>query len=41
MSAHDHASEHDPGLVHGTEPHGTLREYVIGFLLSVVLTAVP
>lgn len=41
MSAHDHASEHDAGLVHGDEPHGTLREYVIGFLLSVVLTAVP
>ena len=27
---------------HGDEiPHGSLREYVIGFLLSVVLTAIP
>lgn len=47
MSAHDHASHHqsgghEAGLIHGNEPpHGTLREYVIGFLLSVVLTAIP
>jgi cytochrome o ubiquinol oxidase subunit IV len=32
MSAHDHAE--------GT-PHGSRRDYVMGFLLSVVLTAVP
>jgi cytochrome o ubiquinol oxidase operon protein cyoD len=31
MSAHDHAAE----------PHGTLRGYLIGFGLSVLLTAVP
>nr|WP_298726451.1 cytochrome o ubiquinol oxidase subunit IV [uncultured Steroidobacter sp.] len=31
MSAHEHASE----------PHGTLREYVTGFILSVILTAIP
>ena len=32
MSAHDH--------VEGT-PHGSRRDYVLGFFLSVVLTAVP
>lgn len=26
---------------HGAEGHGSLRDYVTGFLLSVVLTAVP
>ncbi|WP_116813414.1 cytochrome o ubiquinol oxidase subunit IV [Steroidobacter cummioxidans] len=31
MSAHEHASE----------PHGTLKEYVTGFILSVILTAIP
>lgn len=41
MSApHDHAAHaghgHDAG--HG---HGTRRDYLVGFLLSVVLTAVP
>ena len=36
MSVHDHA-----GHEAGPEPHGTLRDYTIGFLLSVVLTAVP
>ena len=37
MSAHDnHAQDHaDQGA------HGSLRDYVIGFVLSVVLTAVP
>lgn len=34
MSA-DHAHPHDHGA------HGTLRDYVIGFILSVVLTAIP
>ena len=38
MSVHDHAG-HEAGP--GPEPHGTLRDYTIGFLLSVVLTAVP
>jgi cytochrome o ubiquinol oxidase operon protein cyoD len=41
MSAHDHASDHDSGLIHGEEPHGTLREYLTGFVLSVILTAIP
>ncbi|WP_066797591.1 cytochrome o ubiquinol oxidase subunit IV [Sphingomonas soli] len=26
---------------HETAPHGSLRAYLIGFLLSVVLTAIP
>jgi cytochrome o ubiquinol oxidase operon protein cyoD len=30
----------DPALAHEA-PHGTLREYLIGFGLSVVLTAIP
>jgi cytochrome o ubiquinol oxidase operon protein cyoD len=30
----------DPALPHEA-PHGTLREYLIGFGLSVVLTAIP
>jgi len=32
--SHDH--EHGAG-----EPHGSLRDYTIGFVLSVVLTAIP
>lgn len=32
MSAHDHAA---------TLPHSSMRGYLIGFLLSVLLTAVP
>jgi cytochrome o ubiquinol oxidase operon protein cyoD len=46
MSAHGNSSGHDAsgheiGLVQDHEPHGTLREYLIGFALSVVLTAIP
>jgi cytochrome o ubiquinol oxidase operon protein cyoD len=42
MSAHhDHSSGHGAGHEAGPEPHGSLRDYTIGFLLSVVLTAVP
>ncbi|MCJ2185629.1 cytochrome o ubiquinol oxidase subunit IV [Novosphingobium beihaiensis] len=33
----DHTHDHDD---HG-ESHGSLRDYVIGFVLSVVLTAIP
>ena len=38
-----HASTHDQGHdSHNAGPsHGTLRSYLIGFALSVVLTAVP
>ncbi len=42
MSAdHDHAVH--PHGTHGdaAEAHGSLRDYAIGFLLSVVLTAIP
>lgn len=39
-STDDHASDHVHG--HGdTHGHGTRREYLIGFALSVVLTAAP
>ena len=42
MSAHEHAlADHRPHAGPADEPHGTLREYVIGFLLSAVLTAIP
>lgn len=38
-AAHGHAAA---DAHHGTdEPHGSLRSYLIGFLLSVALTAVP
>lgn len=40
MSAHDHTAGHAPGHEHH-EPHGTLKGYLIGFALSVVLTAIP
>ncbi|HEX7822483.1 MAG TPA: cytochrome o ubiquinol oxidase subunit IV [Sphingobium sp.] len=38
---HDHAAGHGAG--HGADhgAHGSLRDYVIGFGLSVVLTAIP
>jgi len=42
--AHDHGSNHDQGLDNdpGHDGYdGTPRGYLIGFLLSVVLTAVP
>ncbi|QEL21449.1 cytochrome o ubiquinol oxidase subunit IV [Bosea sp. F3-2] len=41
MSAsQNHAEHHDGHGSHG-EPHGSLRGYITGFLLSVVLTAIP
>lgn len=38
--SHDHSHGHDG---HGDDgiPHATLREYATGFILSVLLTAVP
>ena len=36
MAHHDH---HDTG--HGGAAHGSVKEYVIGLILSVVLTAIP
>ncbi|AXO14223.1 cytochrome o ubiquinol oxidase subunit IV [Thalassospira indica] len=38
MSAHSHA--HD-GHHDGGASHGTYKSYVIGFVLSVILTAIP
>lgn len=41
MSAHDvHAGPHHDEH-HDDGPHSTMREYVIGFVLSVILTAIP
>jgi len=41
MSAEVHAA-HDGHDEHGDDhAHGSLRSYVIGFILSVVLTAIP
>lgn len=37
MSAHDH--NHDHG--HAVHAHGSMKDYVIGFVLSVILTAIP
>ncbi|MGY2736295.1 cytochrome o ubiquinol oxidase subunit IV [Sphingomonas sp. UYP23] len=42
-----HAPEYDAGAgghhdAHGDDvPHGSMRDYVIGFVLSVILTAIP
>ena len=35
---HGHALGHDE---HASGSHGSLRDYVIGFVLSVILTAIP
>ncbi|TPK93446.1 cytochrome o ubiquinol oxidase subunit IV [Mesorhizobium sp. B2-4-12] len=39
MNAHDHAADH--GHAHGAAAHGTLKTYLTGFVLSVILTAIP
>ncbi|TPL76113.1 cytochrome o ubiquinol oxidase subunit IV [Mesorhizobium sp. B2-3-14] len=39
MSAHDHAEGH--GHAHGGAAHGSFRSYLTGFILSVILTAIP
>lgn len=39
MNAHGHAT--DRGHVHGGAAHGSLKGYLIGFVLSVILTAIP
>ena len=40
MSAHQDVSGHDGG--HGPDvPHSTLRGYATGFVLAVILTAIP
>jgi cytochrome o ubiquinol oxidase operon protein cyoD len=35
-SEHDHHDHHDADV-----PHGSLKDYAIGFVLSVILTAIP
>ncbi|MET0379608.1 MAG: cytochrome o ubiquinol oxidase subunit IV [Spongiibacteraceae bacterium] len=39
--AHAHATSHDDHAEHDDAPHSTLKGYVIGFVLSVILTAIP
>jgi cytochrome o ubiquinol oxidase operon protein cyoD len=47
MSAHDHTAghgDHHHDDHHGHDDggsHGSLRDYTIGFILSVILTAIP
>lgn len=43
MSAGElHGTDHDHGHSHGDDaPHGTRESYVTGFVLSVILTAIP
>ena len=41
MSAHDHVHSHDRGHGHDAPAHITRKGYVIGFVLSVILTAIP
>ena len=39
---HDSHAHHGDGHGHHDEaPHGTLYDYVVGFVLSVILTAIP
>lgn len=38
MSAHDHDHDHEDD---GSVPHSTFKGYMTGFVLSVVLTAIP
>lgn len=37
----EHGGEHGPHTEHDEAAHGSLRDYVIGFVLSVILTAIP
>jgi cytochrome o ubiquinol oxidase operon protein cyoD len=42
MGPADHGAAPDDHDVHDNEePHGSLKDYVIGFVLSVILTAIP
>ena len=38
---HSHGDHSHGGHGHGSEPHSTMSGYMTGFLLSVVLTAIP
>jgi len=39
--AHSHDHGHDHHDDHDDAAHGSLRDYVTGFILSVILTAIP
>ncbi|NIJ66607.1 cytochrome o ubiquinol oxidase operon protein cyoD [Sphingomonas leidyi] len=42
QGAHAHGDHGHGDHGHGVEiPHGSMRDYVIGFVLSVILTAIP
>ncbi len=42
MGQPPHGAAPDGHDVHdGAEPHGSLKDYLIGFVLSVILTAIP
>lgn len=41
MSAHDHHHGHDDHGHDDHADHGSLKSYAIGFVLSVILTAIP
>lgn len=36
-----HSTNHDRTGARGGQPHGSLKSYVIGFVLSIVLTIIP
>ena len=40
-SAHAGHGHHDSHGGHGVGPHSSLRDYSIGFVLSIILTAIP
>ncbi|MYM87569.1 cytochrome o ubiquinol oxidase subunit IV [Rugamonas sp. FT82W] len=41
MSAHNHDHHGHDDHGHDAVPHGSLKDYAIGFVLSVILTAIP
>lgn len=41
MSEHAHPDHHHDDHHDADAPHGSMRDYVIGFVLSVILTAIP
>jgi cytochrome o ubiquinol oxidase subunit IV len=41
MSLTGHGTHSEVGLVEDHEPHGTLKGYLVGFVLAAILTAIP
>ncbi len=41
MADHSHADDHGHGHDHGPAFHASFRDYATGFILSVILTAIP